>query len=56
MPKTSWEHINSLLHKAKSKLTLAHSIEKQSKKLRVEMGEIIEEINDIILEQQGNNN
>ena len=47
--------IDEIIHKCKSALQLTHGIEMMSKKLRSELSEQLEKIEDIILNQLNNN-
>ena len=56
MPQCTWEQINEELHKCKAILQRTYTIEQEAKKMRGQVGEVIENINEIILQQKENKN
>lgn len=51
MPKTTWEQINSIIHKVKYNLNKVVEVERLCQQLKEELAQELGELEDIILQQ-----
>ena len=51
MPDVKWEEINDVIHKCKNTLTFISGAEMMCKKARLSIGEELDKLNEIILNQ-----
>ena len=55
MPKTSWKELNNLIHEVKNEIVKISEIEVLCKKLRDNLSESLDNLNNIVLKQVGEN-